>query len=134
MTAEPWTVEFERRAEKDLERLDPKVKQRVLSAIGQLAEDPGSADLRRLKGRAAGRHRTTVIQGRSLGLTRIGGAGPAITFDIPASRNLTDALATQRLSGGVVSASVDPRRGLRGGEGVARSPRGCRLLSWSRGA
>jgi mRNA interferase RelE/StbE len=52
VTAEPWTVEFERRAEKDLERLDPNVKQRVLSAIGQLAEDPGSADLRRLKGRA----------------------------------------------------------------------------------
>ena len=57
MTAEPWTVEFERRAEKDLERLDPKVKQRVLSAIGRLAEDPGSADLRRLKGRAESRLR-----------------------------------------------------------------------------
>jgi mRNA-degrading endonuclease RelE of RelBE toxin-antitoxin system len=42
VTAEPWTVEFERRAEKDLERLDPKVKRRVLSAIGQLAEDPGA--------------------------------------------------------------------------------------------
>ena len=35
MTAEPWTVEFERRAEKDLERLDPQVKQRVLGAIGR---------------------------------------------------------------------------------------------------
>ena len=117
-------------------------KQRVLSAIGQLAEDPGSADLRTLKGRAesrlrvgdwrviieldvaaraiiiertlprgraydrlrafrgttleraAGRHRTTVIQGGSLGPTRVGGAGPALAFDIPASPNLTDALAT----------------------------------------
>ena len=57
MTAEPWAVEFERRAEKDLERLDPQVKQRVLSAIGRLAEDPRSADLRRLKGRAESRLR-----------------------------------------------------------------------------
>jgi mRNA-degrading endonuclease RelE of RelBE toxin-antitoxin system len=38
VSTEPWAVEFERRAEKDLERLDPQVKQRVLSA-----------DLRRLK-------------------------------------------------------------------------------------
>lgn len=57
MTAEPWIVEFERRAEKDLERLDPQVKQRVLSAIGRLADDPGSADLRRLKSRAESRLR-----------------------------------------------------------------------------
>lgn len=57
MTAEPWTVEFERRAEKDLERLDPQVKQRALSAIGRLADDPGSADLRRLTGRAESRLR-----------------------------------------------------------------------------
>ncbi|MGH3266647.1 MAG: type II toxin-antitoxin system RelE family toxin [Trebonia sp.] len=34
MSTEPRAVEFERRAEKDLERLDPQVKQRVLSAIG----------------------------------------------------------------------------------------------------
>jgi len=52
VTADRWAVEFERRAEKDLERLDPQVKQRVLSAIGRLADDPRSADLRRLKGRA----------------------------------------------------------------------------------
>jgi len=57
VTAEPWTVEFERRAEKDLERLDPQVKQRALSAIGRLADDPGSADLRRLTGRAESRLR-----------------------------------------------------------------------------
>ena len=57
MTAEPWIVEFERRAEKDLERLDPLVKDRVLSAIGRLADDPGSADLRKLKGRAESRLR-----------------------------------------------------------------------------
>lgn len=57
MSAEPWAVEFERRAEKDLERLDPQVKQRVLIAIGRLVEDPGSADLRRLTGRAESRLR-----------------------------------------------------------------------------
>lgn len=57
MTAERWAVEFERRAEKDLERLDPQVKQRVLSAIGRLAEDPRTADLRRLKGRQESRLR-----------------------------------------------------------------------------
>lgn len=57
MTAEPWAVEFERRAEKDLERLDPQVRQRVLSAIGRLADDPRSAEVRRLKGRAESRLR-----------------------------------------------------------------------------
>ncbi len=57
MTAEPWAVEFERRADRDLGRLDPQVKQRVLSAIGRLADDPQSADLRRLKGRAESRLR-----------------------------------------------------------------------------
>ena len=57
MSAEPWAVEFERRAEKDLERLDPQVKQRVLTAIGRLADDPGSADLRSLTGRAESRLR-----------------------------------------------------------------------------
>ena len=57
MTAQSWSVEFERRAEKDLERLDPQVKQRVLSAIGRLADDPASADLRRLRGRAESRLR-----------------------------------------------------------------------------
>ena len=57
MTAEPWIVEFERRADKDLDRLDPQVKQRVLTAIGRLADDPGSADLRRLRGRGESRLR-----------------------------------------------------------------------------
>jgi mRNA-degrading endonuclease RelE of RelBE toxin-antitoxin system len=52
VTAEPWAIEFERRADKDLERLDPQVKQRVLSSIGRLAAEPRRADLRRLKGRA----------------------------------------------------------------------------------
>jgi len=55
VTAGRWAVEFERRADKDLERLDPQVKERVLSAIGRLADDPRSGDLRRLKSRAESR-------------------------------------------------------------------------------
>lgn len=57
MTAAPWSVEFERRAEKDLERLDPQVRQRVLVAIGGLVGDPHGAGLRKLKGRAESRLR-----------------------------------------------------------------------------
>ena len=57
MTTEPWSVEFERRADKDLERLDPQVKQRVLAVLERLASDPGSAALRRLRGRAESRLR-----------------------------------------------------------------------------
>jgi mRNA interferase RelE/StbE len=57
VTAQPWAVEFERRADKDLERLDPQVKQRVLAAIGRLSDDPGGADLRSLRGRAESRLR-----------------------------------------------------------------------------
>jgi mRNA interferase RelE/StbE len=71
VTADPWTVEFERRAEKDLERLDPQVKQRVLSAIGRLADGPGSADLRKLTGRAEFR-------------LRVGDWRVIIDLDIPA--------------------------------------------------
>ncbi|MGH2844250.1 MAG: type II toxin-antitoxin system RelE family toxin [Solirubrobacteraceae bacterium] len=51
MTAEQWAVEFERRAERDLERLDRQVKERVLGAIDRLTQDPLSADLRKLAGR-----------------------------------------------------------------------------------
>jgi mRNA-degrading endonuclease RelE of RelBE toxin-antitoxin system len=55
VTTEPWSVEFERRADRDLERLDPQVKQ--LAALDRLASDPHSADLRKLKGRAESRLR-----------------------------------------------------------------------------
>jgi mRNA interferase RelE/StbE len=57
VTAEPWSVEFERRADRDLGRLDPQVRQRVLAAIDRLATDPRSADLRTLKGRPESRLR-----------------------------------------------------------------------------
>lgn len=53
----PWSVEFERRADRDLEQLDPQVKQRVLTAIARLVSDPRSAELRKLKGRPESRLR-----------------------------------------------------------------------------
>jgi mRNA interferase RelE/StbE len=50
VSEEAWSVEFERRGEKDLDRLDPPVRQRVLAAVDRLASDPGTAALSRLKG------------------------------------------------------------------------------------
>lgn len=45
-----WSLELERRAERDLERLDPQVASRVIAALDRLrARDP-SLDLRRLQG------------------------------------------------------------------------------------
>jgi mRNA interferase RelE/StbE len=57
VSAEPWSVEFERRAAKDLERLDRPVRQRVFTAIERLADDPQSAWLRKLAGRLESRLR-----------------------------------------------------------------------------
>jgi mRNA-degrading endonuclease RelE of RelBE toxin-antitoxin system len=57
VTSEPWSVDFERRADRDIERLDPQVQHRVLTAIDRLASDPRSAALRKLKGRAESRLR-----------------------------------------------------------------------------
>jgi mRNA interferase RelE/StbE len=52
VSAEPWSVEFERRADKDLERLDPPIRERVFTALERLANDPQSgAGLRKLAGR-----------------------------------------------------------------------------------
>jgi len=57
VTAELWLVEFERRADNDLQRLDAAVRQRVITAIGRLAHDPHSAGLRKLTGRTESRLR-----------------------------------------------------------------------------
>ncbi len=46
-----WNVRFARTAEKDLGRLDPQVRKRVIVAIRQLAQDPGLGPLRKLAGR-----------------------------------------------------------------------------------
>ncbi len=52
MADEPrWSLEFERRAERDLERLDRQVARRVLAALERLVAHDPSLDLRRLQGR-----------------------------------------------------------------------------------
>jgi mRNA interferase RelE/StbE len=53
----PWGVRFARRAEKDLDRLDPQVRRRVVKAIRQLADDPQAGSLVRLTGRPESRLR-----------------------------------------------------------------------------
>ncbi len=58
MTDTPWRVEFERRARKDLDRLDPPTQRRVLKAILGLAADPhGARGLRKLTARRESRLR-----------------------------------------------------------------------------
>ena len=50
MTEGPWRVEFTRRAERDLRRLDPPVRRRVIAGLRRAAERDPSADLKRLSG------------------------------------------------------------------------------------
>ncbi len=45
-----WAIRFERRAERDLARLDPTVARRVIVALDRLLERDPSVDLRRLRG------------------------------------------------------------------------------------
>ncbi len=53
-----WTLRYSKRAEKDIARLDPPIRRRILNALGRLAEDPGSASgLRKLSGRSESRLR-----------------------------------------------------------------------------
>lgn len=52
MTEEPWRVLLARVAEKDLDRLDPPVRKRVVRALKDLANDPAaSRGLKKLRGR-----------------------------------------------------------------------------------
>ena len=108
MTTEPWAVEFERRADKDLERLDPQVKQRVLTAVGRLADDPRRADLLRLKGRAE--CRGTTFRARSTARPdALAQAGRPLSVMLTASCPAI-ASATRRSSGAVaLRASLGPR-------------------------
>jgi hypothetical protein len=46
----PWTVEYERRAIKDLGRLDRPVRERIVTAIDRLAAHDPTADVKRLSG------------------------------------------------------------------------------------
>ena len=45
-----WTIEFERRAERDLARLDAQIARRVIAALDRLLERDPSVDVRRLQG------------------------------------------------------------------------------------
>jgi mRNA interferase RelE/StbE len=57
-SANGWDVQLTRRAEKDINRLDPPVKSRVLEALVQLETDPLSASgVRKLAGRPESRLR-----------------------------------------------------------------------------
>jgi mRNA interferase RelE/StbE len=47
---ERWSVEYARRAEKDIARLDPPLRKRVLRALGEVAANPGGVQLRKLAG------------------------------------------------------------------------------------
>jgi mRNA interferase RelE/StbE len=53
----PWSIDFTKRADKDMERLDQPVRQRVADALDRLAKDPQSASLRKLAGRSGSRLR-----------------------------------------------------------------------------
>ncbi len=45
-----WSVEYSRRAEKDIKRLDTQTRRRVLAAVGQLAAHDAVPAARKLKG------------------------------------------------------------------------------------
>ena len=45
-----WQVEFTTAARRDLRRLDPPVRARVLSAVKGLLADPAEGDIKRLAG------------------------------------------------------------------------------------
>jgi mRNA interferase RelE/StbE len=45
-----WTLEFERRAQRDMARLDPQIARRVIVALDRLLDQDPSLDLQRLNG------------------------------------------------------------------------------------
>jgi mRNA interferase RelE/StbE len=45
-----WRVEFARAAQRDLKRLDPQIRRRVLGVLHGLLSDPPQGDVKRLTG------------------------------------------------------------------------------------
>lgn len=45
-----WKVELTRRAERDLRRLDPQVRRRIVAALDGLRAEPVKGDVRKLTG------------------------------------------------------------------------------------
>ena len=57
-TEDDWVLDYAGRAEKDVSRLDPPVRKRVLAAIDELAANPDHATgVRKLTGRSESRLR-----------------------------------------------------------------------------
>lgn len=52
-----WRIDVARRAERDIKRLDPQIRRRVLTAIKGLIADPPQGDIKRLTGRDESRLR-----------------------------------------------------------------------------
>lgn len=50
MSQQPWRVAYAPAALRDLRRLDPRVRERVIGAIEQLAANDPRADIRKLVG------------------------------------------------------------------------------------
>ena len=50
MSEQPWRVGYTPAARRDLRRLDPPVRERVIAALGQLAANDPRADVRKLAG------------------------------------------------------------------------------------
>jgi mRNA interferase RelE/StbE len=46
---EEWALSYARRAEKDIDRLDPQVRRRVLAALGRLVADDPTIEALKLK-------------------------------------------------------------------------------------
>lgn len=57
MTPGPWRVDFGRRAERDMRRLDPPVRKRVWAALDRLAADDPALDVLKLTGEETWRAR-----------------------------------------------------------------------------
>ncbi len=57
MSDASWSIVFSRQADKDMERLDSSVRQRVSGALDKLADDPRRGALRKLTGRPGSRLR-----------------------------------------------------------------------------
>jgi mRNA interferase RelE/StbE len=75
----PWSLRFATSAKRDLRRLDPPIRARVVAALEKLATDPQAGQLRKLTGRPesklrVGEWRVLVMldeQGKTVYVTRV---------------------------------------------------------------
>ena len=89
MNAAPWRVELTRTATRDLRRLDPPVRGRVIAALQSLAADPQQPGaLRKLTG--APEHRVRVGDWRALVLLDARARTITVTRVLPRGRAYRD--------------------------------------------